>query len=161
MRVVALKPGQVDDVLHQVAEPRRLNLHPLGEMPDLISVIARGEDCLGQQRQSADGRFELVADICDKIPPHRINPSLLRQIIDEDEDGTGTQGCNPDPKLEQFAAERGPANPHLLLTGLTVAGDLVDETGDIGNGDEASVHQTKGLAASAGPQNEAIGTHDH
>ena len=102
-----------------------------------------------------------MAHIRDEVPPHRIDPSLLRQVINEDENGSGAQGCDPDPKLEQFAAERRPANPHLLLTGLTVSGDLVDETGDIGNGDEASVHQTKGLAASAGPQNEAIGTHDH
>ena len=102
-----------------------------------------------------------MAHIRDEVPPHRIDPSLLREVINEDEYGSGAQGRDPDPKLEQFAPERRPANPHLLLTCLTVAGDLVDKTSDVWNGDEASVHQTKGLAACTGPQNEAIGTHDH
>ena len=102
-----------------------------------------------------------MAHIRNEVPPHRIDPSLLRQVVNEDENGSGAQRSDPDSKLEQFAPERRPANPHFLLTCLTVAGDLVDKTRDIGNGDEASVHQTKGLAACTGPQNEAISTHDH
>ena len=132
-RVVALQPGQVDDVLHEMAEPRGLHLHALGEVAHLVGVVAGGEHGLGQQRQRAHRGLELVAHVRHEVAPDDVDAALLGEVVDEDEDRPGAEGGDADAQLEELPAQGWAPDPHLLLAGVAVVGDPLDQVGDVGD----------------------------
>ena len=54
-RVVALQPGELDDVLHQAGQPVGLVLHAAGEAAHGLGVVGGVDQGLREQRQAADG----------------------------------------------------------------------------------------------------------
>ena len=82
-RVVALQPGQLDDLLHQPGEPVALGQHPAGEPLDRLRVVGGVVDRLGQQPDRADRGLELVADVGDEVAADRLDPALAGAVLDQ------------------------------------------------------------------------------
>ena len=158
--VIALQARQIDDVLDEVAQTRSLDLHAISEMAHLVSIVARGEHSLGQQGQCTNRRLQFVADVGDKVTSNNINPSLFGEVIDQDQDGSGTQGRYTHAELEQFAAQWWASDTHFLLARMSVFGYAVDEVTHIGHGDFAATDQPQGVGARTRPQDGAVGRHD-
>ena len=159
-RVVALQPREVDDVLHEVAQPRGLHLHALGEVPDLVGVVARREDGLRQQRQGSDRGLELMADVRHEVASNHVDAALLGEVVDEDEDRPGAQRRHAHAELEQLAAQRWSPDAHLLLAGVAVVGDPLDEVRDVGDRHRVAVDEAQARGAGVGAQHRPVGSHD-
>ena len=101
-----------------------------------------------------------MADVRNEITPHRVNSSLLGEVVDEDENCACSQRSNPDPELKQFAPEGWPPNAHLLLASLSVKCNLFNQTGDLGHRDETAADKPERLAPSTRPEHHAIGTYN-
>ncbi len=156
-RVVTLQAGQVDDVLDEVAQARGLHLHALGEVAHLVGVVAGGEHGLGQQRQRADRGLELVADVGHEVAPDDVDAALLGEVVDEDEDRPGAERGDADAQLEELPAEGWAPDPHLLLAGVTVVGDPLDQVGDVGDRHGLAVDQAQARRPGVGPQHGSVG----
>ena len=85
-RVGALQAGQVDELLHQPAEPAGLVLHAAGEAAYGRGVLAGVLQRLGEQRHRPDRGLELVADVGDEVAPDRLDPAGLGDVLDEQRD---------------------------------------------------------------------------
>ena len=69
-----LDPGQRDEVLDQVGQPLRLLPHLAREPAHRLGVVGGVLDRLGQQRQRAHRRLELVAGVGDEVPLDLVRP---------------------------------------------------------------------------------------
>ena len=89
--------GEVDDLVQRLApelDPRQLQelVDDAGEAVGLADQLGReaGDDLrlvlvgqrLGQQRDGADRRLQLVADVGDEIRPHRVQADPLAGVLD-------------------------------------------------------------------------------
>ncbi len=62
-------------------EPVGLARDPLGQLAD-DHLVAAGRHRLGEQRQRADRRLQLVADVGDEVPSHALAAARLRDVPD-------------------------------------------------------------------------------
>ena len=133
-RVVALEPGQLDDLLHQPGEPVALGLHPAGEPLDRLGVVGGVLDGLGQQVERADRGLELVADVGDEVAADRLDATLAGAVLDEGQHepaaqrrhaGGHVRGRRPSPRCIS----------QLGLADLAVAAYLPDQVGQLGDGE--------------------------
>ena len=76
---------ELDELVDQLGQPRALVLHPAGEPADGLGVVGRVGDGLGEQRQRADRRLELVADVRDEVAAHGVEPARLGDVLAGDE----------------------------------------------------------------------------
>ena len=85
-RLAALQPGQVDQLAHEPAEPVGLVRHPAGEALHRLGVVGGALDRLGEQRQRADRRLQLVPDVGDEVAAHRLDPAGLGDVLQHERD---------------------------------------------------------------------------
>ncbi len=104
--VHGLEPGQVDDLLDQLGEPGRLDLHPPREAGDRLRVVVGVEHGLGEQREPTDGRLQLVRDVGDEVAPDLLDAPRLRPVLDEQQDVRGPEGGHAGVDEERRVAER-------------------------------------------------------
>ena len=136
-----------------------LDLHPLGEVPHLLGVVAGGQHRLGEQGQRADRGLQLVADVGHEVAAHDVDPALLGEVVDEDEDRAGAQRRDAHAQLEQLPAERRAAHPHVLLAGVAVAATRSIRWTMSGIVTGVAVDQAQGAGARVGAQHRAVGRH--
>jgi len=99
-RVVGLKSGQLDDLTDEISEPSGLDTHPTGELAYGGWVVRRIFNCLGKQRNSADGGLELVTDVCDEVPPGLLDALSGCLIVREDENQALIQWCHTSGEVD-------------------------------------------------------------
>ncbi len=158
-RIISLQPGQVDDVLHERAEPSRLDLHALGEVADLLLIVGRSQERLGEKGDGTHRRLQLVTHVRDEVPPDDVDSALLGQIVDEHQDGPRAEGGDPHAELQEFPAERWPADPHLEFPSMAVAGSPVDEVADVGHGHLIACHESQTRGTGVGPEDGSVRGH--
>ena len=125
-RVVALEPGELDDLLHQPGEPVALDLHPVGEALHRLGVVGGVDDRLGEQADRADGRLQLVADVGHEVAADRLDALLARAVLDQDQHQPGAQRA-PRGRSACGRCHRRRGELELALADLAVAADLRDE----------------------------------
>ena len=103
-RVVALQPGQLDDLLDQALEPLALGAHPLGEPLDRLRVVGGLAHRLGEQGQRTDRSLELVADVGDEVAADGVGLALAGAVLDQDEDEPASQWGDPGGDVPMRAA---------------------------------------------------------
>lgn len=91
--VVVLDPGEVDQLLHQVGEPRGLDLHTAGEALHRLRVVGRVHDGLGEEGESADRRLQLMAHVRDEVASYRFDAAGLGEVLDQQEHQPGAEGA--------------------------------------------------------------------
>lgn len=89
--IVVLDPGEVDQFLHEVGEPRGLDLHTAGEALDRLRVVRGVHDGLGQEEERADGCLQLVAHVRDEVAPYRFDTAGLGEVLHQQEHQPGAE----------------------------------------------------------------------
>jgi hypothetical protein len=121
-RLGALQAGELEQLVHQPAHPRRLVVDPLGEAPGghqslrlLVAGVAPTarrrtlggvEQRLGEQLQRADRGLQLVAHVRHEVAPHPGQPVRLGDVGRLDRDMRRVEGHGA-----QVQAERGVRSP--------------------------------------------------
>ena len=106
----------------RLVEPGRLDLHPAGEAGDRLGVVGGVHDGLGEQGERADGGLELVADVRHEVAPYRFDTAGLGEVLDQEQDETGPERCDPRGDREGLAPARtAPGEIQLHLPYLAVA----------------------------------------
>ena len=85
-RLAALQPGQVDQLADEPAQPVGLARDPSREPLHRLGVVGRLLDRLGEQRQGADRRLELVPDVGHEVPAHGLGPPGLGDVLQDERD---------------------------------------------------------------------------
>lgn len=111
LRLRALEPGQLQQLLHQPAEPGGLVLDPLGEpaggqhvLGELRGTVGRlgGVDQgLGEELQRPDRGLQLVADVGHEVPPHPGQPVRLGDVGGLDGDVPAADAHRPQVHAER------------------------------------------------------------
>ena len=83
-RAAELDPRQLHQIVDRAGGAVRLLEHPVGDPPDRRRVVLVDQR-LGEHRQRADGRLELVADVGDEVGADRVDPAPLADVLDERE----------------------------------------------------------------------------
>ena len=94
-RVVALQPGELDDLLHQAGEALALGVHPAGEPLHGLGVVGGVDDGVGEQLDRADRGLELVADVGHEVATDRLHPAFAGAVLDQGEDELAAQRRDP------------------------------------------------------------------
>ncbi len=115
-RVVVLHAGEVDQLLHQVGQPGRLDLHAPREPLHGLGVVGGVHHGLGQQGQRPDGGLELMADVGDEVAPHGLDAAGLGEVLHQQQHQPGAERRHPRGHREGLAASGppgggGPAPP--------------------------------------------------
>ena len=85
-RVVTLQLRKVDDLGHQVGQPRRLHPHPAGELANRLGVVRAFLHRLGQQGDGADRGFQLVADVGHEVTADLFDPTVSGLVVRQHQD---------------------------------------------------------------------------
>lgn len=143
-RVVVLDPGEVYQLLDEVGQPGRLDLHAPGEPGHRLRVVGRVHDRLGQQRQGADGRLQLVADVRDEVAAYGLDAAGLGQVLDEEEHQPGAERRHPRGDGEGVAPARAaPRQVQLDLAYLPVAPGVAGHLQHLVHGQLPAADQTE------------------
>ena len=95
-RVVALQPGQLDDLLHQPGQPVALGLHPAGEAAAPPRGRRRPPATASASRlERADRGLQLVADVGDEVAADRLDPALAGAVLDQRQHQPAAQRGDP------------------------------------------------------------------
>lgn len=161
-RVVVLHPGEVDELLHQVGEPGRLDLHAPGEALHGLRVVGGVHDRLGQQGESADRCLQLMAHVRDEVAPYRLYAPGLGEVLDEEQYEPGAEGGHPGGDGEGLAAAgAAPGQVQLDLPYLAVAPGVPGHLEHGFDGELAAAHQTEGVRRRAGLDDGVPFVEDH
>ena len=141
-RVVGLKSGQLDDLTYQVGQPSGLDTQPAGELAYGRRVVSGTFNRLGEQRDRADGRFELVTDVCDEVPPGFLNSLSGCLIVREDENQALVQWRHASGEVDGGNAY---ASVDLKIDGLAlaIATNAADELEQLRDRDAAPPNQAQ------------------
>ena len=131
-RVVALEPGQLDDLLDQLGEPVALGQHPPGEALHGLGVVGGVGDRLGEQADRADRGLQLVADVGHEVAADRLDAALARAVLDERQHQAGAQRRHARGQRAGDPAARARA-ARVALADLAVPADLRDEVDQLGH----------------------------
>ena len=82
--LVGLDAGELEEVVDGAADAERLGEHALGQAVGDGGVVL-GQQRLGEQRQGADGRLQLVADVGDEVAAHRLEAAPVGDVVDDHE----------------------------------------------------------------------------
>ena len=139
-RVVALQPGELDDLLHQPGEALALGVHAAGEALHGLGVVGGVDDGVGEQLDRAHRRLQLVADVGHEVAADRLDPALAGAVLDERQDELAAQRRDPGGHV----ARRHPVALHeeLGLADLPVASYLPDQLAQLAHGDLVTPHET-------------------
>ena len=129
-RVVALQPGQLDDLLDQPREPLALDQHPVGEALDRLGVVGGVVHGLGQQPDRADGGLQLVADVADEVAAYGLDPALAGAVLDQRQHQPRAERRDPGGHVARRHA--GAGHHQLGLADLPVAAYLLDQRRELG-----------------------------
>jgi hypothetical protein len=137
-----LKPGQLDDLTDQISEPSGLDTQPTGELAYGGRVVSGIFDCLGEQRNGTDGRFELVTDVCDEVAPGFLDALSGCLIVREDENQALIQWRHPSDEVDGGNAY---ASVDLKIDGpaLAVATNAPDQLQQLRDRDAAPPNQAQ------------------
>ena len=141
-RVVALQPRQLDDLLHQPAQPRALGLHAAREPDHRLRVVGRLLHRLGEQVQRADRRLELVGDVRHEVTADGLDAALPGAVLDE---------CEHEPAAQRrdtcgdvlWCDAPATRDDQLGLADLPVATHLPDEVGQLLHGHLPPAHHAE------------------
>ena len=131
-RVVALQPGELDDLLDQPVEPLALGPHPGREAVHGRGVVGGLVDRLGQQVERPDRGLQLVADVGDEVTPDRLDATFTSAILDQDEHELAAQWRHPRSDVPEHGRGRA-AGSSLVLADLPVAAYLANELEQLGH----------------------------
>ncbi len=115
LRLGALQPGQLQQLLHQPAQPGRLVLDPFGEPAGGHQVLGevgrrgvgrlgRVQQRLGEQLQRADRGLELVADVGHEVASYPGQPVRLGHVDRLDRDEAVAETHRPQVHAERVLA---------------------------------------------------------
>ena len=153
-RVVGLKSGQLDDLTDQIGQPSGLDTQPTGELAYGGRVVSGIFNRLGEQRNGADGRFELVTDVCDEVAPGFLDALSGCLIVREDENQALIQWRHASGEVDGGNAY---ASVDLKIDGpaLAVATNAADQLQQLRDRDAAPPNQAqrpRRRGASQGPR---------
>ena len=94
-RVVALEPGELDDLLHQPGEPLALGVHPAGEALHCLGVVGRVDDRVREELDGTHRGLELMAHVGHEVTPDRLHPALTSSVLDQGEHQLGAERRHP------------------------------------------------------------------
>ena len=86
--LLGLDAAELEQVVDGAPDAERLGQHPLGQPAGDRGVVL-GEQRLGQQRQRADRRLQLVADVGHEVAAHRFEPAAVGDVVDDREPADG------------------------------------------------------------------------
>ena len=156
---MALQPGQLDDLLHELGEPVALGEHPPGEALHGLGVVGRVGDGLGEQADRADRGLELVADVGHEVAAYGLHAALAGAVLDERQHQPGSERRHPrGQRAGEPAVERGQVD--VALADLPVASHLRDEVEQLGQQDGVAAHQPEGVRRRRGLE-DVVGLVDH
>ena len=124
-RVVALQPGQFDDLLDQPAQPGRLDPHPAGEPLHGLRVVGGLGDRVGEQDQRADRGLQLVADVDGEVAADGVQPAFPGPVLHQHEHQLAAQRRHPGTHVLR-GAEPAADDLQVLLADLPVPADRAD-----------------------------------
>ena len=148
-RVVALQPGQLDDLLDEPGQPGALGLHPPGEPDHRLRVVGGLLDRLGEQVQRADRGLQLVGDVGDEVAADRLDAPLAGAVLDERQHQPAAQRGHPGGDVQR--RDRPAARHHQLgLADLPVAAHLPDQVGELLDRHLVAADQAEGVRRRGG-----------
>ena len=161
-----LDPGQRDEVLDQVGQPLRLLPHLAREPAHRLGVVGGVLDRLGQQRQRAHRRLELVAGVGDEVPLDLVHPAAFRLVLGQHQDepaaADGTaERRHPDREARRPAAEPGHRDLELAFPDLAVPAHLAGQRGELADHQAIALDQPERAGRGARPQHPVVAVDDH
>ena len=122
-RILALQPRERDELVDEQREPLRLGLDLAREAGDRVGILGGVLDRLGQQRDGADRRLELVRRVRHEVAAGRLDAERGRTIVRDDQGALGAQrddadgqlqgGTPPPPLLVEVDGDELPLRAHL------------------------------------------------
>src|SRR6185437_13942928 len=113
--------------------------------PHRLRVVAGGQDRLGQQRQRANRSLELVADVGDEVPAHRVDPVCFSAVLYEDQDELRAERGDPDGDGQRVAAERSARDLKFELPDLSIPAHLPGHRDQFLGDQPLTAHQSEGV----------------
>ena len=144
-RVVALQPGQLDDLLHELGEPVALGEHPPGEALDGLRVVGGVVDGLGEQPDRADRGLELVADVGDEVAAHGLHAALAGAVLDERQHQPGAERRDARGQRAGRARRRSRAGRCSLSRICPSRRTCATRSSSSGSDDGVAAHQPEGV----------------
>ena len=102
---------QVDEFLHQFGQSRGFLAYTTGEIPHRVRIVGRVGNGLGQQRDRARRRFQLMRHIRHELAAHLLEMPAFAHIRDEQREQAIAYAAHPHAQIS-FARGRGLAGPH-------------------------------------------------
>ncbi len=136
--LVALQPGQLDDLLHQLAQAVGLGLHPRREPLHRLRVVGRVLHRLGEQVDRSDRGLQLVRHVGHEVTTYRLDLALLGAVLDQGQHQARTERRHPRGQGPLRAHRRG--HLQLGLADLTVAPHLAHQLAELRGGQHAAAH---------------------
>ena len=157
-RVVALEPGELDDLLHQPGEALALGVHPAGEALHGLGVVGGVDDGVGEQLDRADRGLQLVADVGHEVAADRLDAALAGAVLDQGEDQLAAQRGHPGGDVARWHSLA--LHEQLGLADLPVAAYLPDELGQLAHGDLVVAHEPHRDGGRGGLEDGVAGVDD-
>ncbi|CUR55454.1 hypothetical protein NOCA2270089 [metagenome] len=158
--VVALQPGELDDLLHQAGQPVALGEHAAGEPLDRLGVLRGLLDGLGEQPDRSHGSLQLVAHVGHEVTTDRLDPAFAGAVLHQREHQPGSEGGHPGGDVARRQSGS-PRHHQLGLTDLPVAPHLRDDPGQLLVDHLAAPHQSQRVRRSRRLQHDVVLVHQH
>jgi hypothetical protein len=159
-RVVALQPRQLDDLLHQPAQPGRLHPHPAGEPLHRLGVVGRLRDGVGEQHQGADRGLELVTHVDHEVAPDGVEPALPGAVLDQHQHQLAAQRGDPGAHVLR-RAEPAPDDLQVLLADLAVTAHRPHHGQHLVDDQPLAADDAEYVGGRTGLQHLVLGPHHH